>query len=80
MPLTKQTPLIRTRLRADDLARFQRICRLEGKKQSEIARQALIQYLDNYDKGLQSGRDDAVIVEIRRQTNRLGQNDRQRQY
>ena len=47
----KQTPLIATRLATADLLRFEQICRLEGKTRSDIARKALLEFLDRYEHG-----------------------------
>jgi len=47
----KQTDPIRTRLSTGDRQRFEQICQKEGKTEAEIARAALLKYLDAYDQG-----------------------------
>ena len=46
----KQTDPIRTRLAVEDRYKFEQICRAEGKTETEVARKALLQFIDSYDK------------------------------
>lgn len=71
MPKTKQLPLIRTRLRSEDLARLDQICRAEAKTQAEIARRALLFYLDSYDKKQLDDRESKLEARLRKMEDRL---------
>ena len=46
----KQTDPIRTRLAVEDRYKFEQMCRAEGKTETEVARKALLQFIDSYDK------------------------------
>jgi hypothetical protein len=46
----KQTDPIRTRLAVEDRYKFEQICRAEGKTETELARRAILQFIDSYDK------------------------------
>lgn len=60
MAKTKQTPLITTRLAAADHLRFDQICRLEGKTRTDIARRALLEFLERYDQEAEDERQDKL--------------------
>jgi hypothetical protein len=71
MPKTKQQPLVRTRLATDDLGRLDRICRTEGKTQAEIARRALLFYLDAYETEQTDRRESKLEKRLKRMEDRL---------
>lgn len=49
MPQVKRDPEVRTRLRAADMERFDRICKKEGKTNAELGRAAILYYIDHYE-------------------------------
>lgn len=67
----KRLPLIRTRLRTEDLKRFDQICRSEGKTQAEIARRALLFYLAAYEKDDLDRRESKLDARLRKMEDRL---------
>lgn len=67
----KRLPLIRTRLRTEDLKRFDQICRIEGKTQAEIARRALLFYLDAYEREEVDSRESKLEARLRKMEDRL---------
>lgn len=71
MPKTKQLPEVRTRLRGEDVARLSSICKSEGKTQAEVARRALLFYLDCYDKGQVDARESKLEARLRKMEDRL---------
>lgn len=71
MPKTKQLPEVRTRLRADDLARFNSICRSEGKTQAQVVRQALLFYLDSVEVGQTDNRESKLEKRMKAMEDRL---------
>jgi hypothetical protein len=74
----KQTDPIRTRLAVEDRYKFEQICRAEGKTETEVARKALLQFIDSYDKKAEDSSRDRlaeILVEMekerRKDTERL---------
>lgn len=45
-----RTPLLNTRLAAEEYLKLETVCRMEGKTKTEILRKALLQYLDGYEQ------------------------------
>lgn len=58
--MPKQTDPIRTRLAVEDRVRFEQICRAEGVTETELARRALLAFIDAYDKGAQASARDRL--------------------
>lgn len=58
--MKKQTDPIRTRLAVEDRVRFEQICRAEGVTETELARRALLAFLDGYEKGAQASARDRL--------------------
>lgn len=48
-PSRKRDPEVRTRLRVADMERFEKICELEGKTQTEVAREAMLYYIEHFE-------------------------------
>jgi hypothetical protein len=48
MPPTRD-PQVRTRLRQTDMDRFERVCEMENKTNAELARSAILYYLEHYE-------------------------------
>jgi len=71
MPKTKQLPEVRTRLRSEDLARLDRICRSENKTQAEVARRAILFYLDSYESQQLDRRESKLEARMRKMEDRL---------
>ena len=46
----KQTNPIRTRLSVADRLKFEQICRAEGASETDLARRALLEFIDRYDQ------------------------------
>jgi hypothetical protein len=54
----KQTNPIRTRLAVEDRLKFEQICRAEKTSEADLARRALLEFIDKYDQGVEeSARD-----------------------
>ncbi len=60
MPKTKRLPTIATKLRAVDLSRFETACALSGKTKTELAREAILKYLDELESGQTAARDSQI--------------------
>lgn len=71
MPKTKQAPLVRTRLRGEDMKRLEQICRAESKPQAAIVRRALLFYLDSYDKQELDEKETKLEARLRKMEDRL---------
>ena len=48
MPPTRD-PQVRTRLRQTDMDRFERVCEMENKTNADVARSAILYYLEHYE-------------------------------
>jgi hypothetical protein len=68
---TPRTPPIEVRLASIDQARFDKICRLEGRKRPEIARRAIVFYLDAVERQETEARDSALERRLKRMEDRL---------
>ena len=51
MPITKATPTIATRLNPADHLRLKKIAGAQGRKMSDVVREAIVQYLDQVESG-----------------------------
>ena len=71
MPKIKQVPPMELRLLAKDHERFGELCRAKGKKRTELAREAIVWYLDNQEKINADNRETAVEKRIRKMEERL---------
>jgi hypothetical protein len=60
MPKLKRTPTIETRLQAVDNGRFEMACSLSGKTKTELAREAILRYLDELENGQADARDTKI--------------------
>ncbi len=67
----KQTPPIEVRLVPDDLARFDQICRVSNRKRPQVAREAILWYMEQQDKIIQDSRESKVEARIRKMENRM---------
>jgi len=68
---TKQPNPIRTRLSIADHARFNEMCKLEGKTQTELARQAIVEMLDRQEKGTQAEIKDKLAERLKKMEDRM---------
>lgn len=71
MPKVKRLPEVRTRLRGEDMARLDSVCRAQVKTQTEVVRQAILFYLDNYDQAEKDARESKLEARIRKMEDRL---------
>ncbi|MBA4027138.1 MAG: hypothetical protein C0473_02750 [Cyanobacteria bacterium DS3.002] len=56
----KQTNPIRTRLAVEDRLKFEQICRAENVSETDLARRALLEFIDKYDQGVEAGARDRL--------------------
>jgi hypothetical protein len=71
MPKTATVAQIEFRLLAQDHARFDSLCRTKGKKRSELAREAVVWYLENEDKLATNSRETLLEKRIRKMEERM---------
>jgi predicted DNA-binding protein len=71
MPKTRQTPKIETRLAAENHLRFDELCRMRGKTRTEVAREALMLFLDYEDKVRVDSSETLLEKRIRKMEDRL---------
>lgn len=71
MPKTKRTPQVSTRLAPSVYADFDRLCRMEGKTKTEIARKAITWYVENHEQLLNEERDTVIEKRLRTMENRM---------
>jgi len=60
----RQTPQLNTRLAAEDLAKLETVCRVEGKTKTEILRKAVLKYLDGYEQKAEEAKRDRLAEAI----------------
>ena len=51
VPKVKRTPTIATKLQPTDHGRFETACNLTGKTKTELAREAILRYIDQIERG-----------------------------
>lgn len=68
---TKQPDPIRTRLAANDHARFLEICKLEGKTETQLARQAILEMLDRQEQGIAAEIKDKLAERLKKMEDRM---------
>ena len=71
MGVSKQPPLVTTRLSVNDSARLAEICKLEGKTQTEIVRRAIIEMLDRQEQGMAAEIKDHLAVRLKKMEDRM---------
>ena len=71
MPKTKRTPQIVTRVAPSVFMEFDKLCRLEGKTKSELARKAITWYVENQELLLSNERDSALEQRLKKMENRI---------
>ena len=71
MPKTKQTPKIETRLSIESYRRFDELSRTRGKTRTEVAREALLLFLDHEDKLREDNRESVLEKRMRKMEERL---------
>ena len=71
MPKTRQTPKIETRLAVENHLRFDELCRMRGKTRTEVAREALMLFLDYEDKLRVDSSETLLEKRIRKMEERL---------
>lgn len=62
---------IRTRLSTNDQARFNEMCKLEGKSQAELARRAIIEMLDRQEQGMAGEIKDKLAERLKKMEDRM---------
>ena len=71
MGVSKQPPLVTTRLSINDSARLAEICKLEGKTQTEIVRRAIIEMLDRQEQGIAGEIKDKLAERLKKMEDRM---------
>ena len=71
MPKIKQTPPIEFRLSTDDHMRLDSLCKVKGKKRTELTREAVVWYLDNQEKIGIDSRETLLEKRIKKMEERL---------
>ena len=71
MPKTKQTPKIETRLPTESHIRFDELSRARNKTKTELAREALLLYLDHEDKLIADSRETLLEKRMRKMEERI---------
>ena len=71
MGVSKQPPLVTTRLSVNDSARLAEICKLEGKTQTEIVRRAIIEMLDRQEQGMAAEIKDHLAIRLKKMEDRM---------
>jgi len=67
----RRTPTIATKLVAGDHVKFEQLCRMEGKTKTEIARKAILEYMERKEKGVTDERESKVEARLRKMEDRL---------
>jgi len=67
----KRTTPIEIRLVPDDRKRFDQLCAGSGRTRTQIAREAIIWYMDQQDKIIQDSRESKLEARIRKMENRM---------
>ena len=71
MPEMKRDPEVRTRLRVADMERFNGVCKKEGRTNAELARAAILYYLDHYEAEQLDQRETKLEKRMRAMEDRL---------
>lgn len=71
MVAKKQAPLVTTRLSANDQARLDEICKLEGKTQTEVVRRAIVEMLDRQEQGMAAEIKDKLAERLKKMEDRM---------
>ena len=71
MPEMKRDPEVRTRLRFADMERFNGVCKKEGQTNAELARAAILYYLDHYEAEQLDQRETKLEKRMRAMEDRL---------
>lgn len=71
MPEMKRDPEVRTRLRFADMERFNGVCKKEGRTNAELARAAILYYLDHYEAEQLDQRETKLEKRMRAMEDRL---------
>lgn len=71
MPIQRSGPKVETRLSSKDFGRFSAIARDRQLTKSEVAREAILEYMDRHEKGLASHQEEIYAQELRSMANRL---------
>lgn len=64
-------PVVRTRVRTEDMRRLEQICQSEKKSQAEVVRRALLFYLDAYEAEQTDRRESKLEARLRKMEDRL---------
>jgi len=68
---TKRTSPIEVRLVPEDLKRFDVLCAGSGRNRAQVAREAILWYMDQQDKIIQDSRESKLEARIRKMENRM---------
>jgi hypothetical protein len=68
---TKRTSPIEVRLVPDDLKRFDILCVGSGRNRAQVAREAILWYMDQQDKIIQDSRESKLEARMRKMENRM---------
>ena len=71
MPKTSRTPQVVTRLAPSVYEEFERLCRVEGRAKSEIARRAITWYVQNQEQEKNNERDSVVEQRLKKMEDRI---------
>lgn len=67
----KRTSPIEVRLVPDDLKRFDVLCTSSGRNRAQVAREAILWYMEQQDKIIQDSRESKLEARIRKMENRM---------
>jgi len=67
----KRTPTIATKLATADFNKFEQLCRTEGKTKTEVARKAILYYMEAKEADLVDERESALEKRFHKMENRL---------
>lgn len=71
MPETKRDHEVRTRLRAADWERFERICKKEKKTNAEVSRAAILFYMEHHETNALDRREAKLEARMKKMEDRL---------
>jgi hypothetical protein len=67
----KRAPILTTRLSMNDHQRFLDTCKLEGKTQTQLVRQAILEMLDRQEQGVAAEIKDNLAERLKKMENRM---------
>lgn len=67
----KRTPTVATKLAPADYIKYEQVCRLEGKTKTEIARKAILDYMERREKAVSDERESKLEARLRKMEDRI---------